>query len=132
MQLDGGAGGGQAPAIAVATFTGYDPVTGAPISLGSRVDAGVANGTFDVVVAGYGFATGDSVSLEPNQPGPITDPATVSGTVFVDPAGTTPGSITATIDLAATPADSVGQYLLVVTNAAGLRGVANVQINPAA
>lgn len=129
----GGAGGGEPVNLAVAFYTGYDAASDAPISLGSRVASDVAGGTFDVSVAGFGFAVGDTVELVVNQPGPPpTTPATLGGAVITDPVGSTPGSITATINLAVAPAESVGQYALVVTNSDGNRGLANVQINPAA
>lgn len=127
-------GGGGVPVnIAVGFYTGYASAMDAPLSLGAKVADDVGGGTFDVVLTGFGFddGTASTVELVPNGP-PITAAATISAVAWTAPSGSTPGSIQVSIDLDGTPADSIGQYALVVTNDDGNRAIANVEIIAAA
>lgn len=118
------------PAIVVAGYTGYLATAGIPLSKGALVDDAVAGGTFDVFVQGFGFENASaSFDLIPIGPGLPATPATIqSVTPQGDPSGATPGAAQVTIELAGVPAESIGQYALVMTNGRGNQDLVNVTI----
>lgn len=119
---------GDPPSIAVGGFTGYDAINDAPLSKGAKILDTVAGGTADVFVQGFGFDSTATFALVPVGAPPVA-PATIqSVTSLGDPSGTTPGTFQVTIALDATPADSRGQYALVMTTAEGKRDLVNVLI----
>lgn len=120
--------GDPVPQIVVGGYTQYDAINDAPLSKGAKITDEVAGGTADVFIQGFGFDAAATFDLVVSGAPPIA-PATIQAVAFLSaPSGTTPGVFQVTIALDATPADSRGQYALVMTNAQGNRDLVNVLV----